>query len=77
MPTGTITRFFKQQGYGYITPDDNDGDYVVVIDEVACRRVLDVEEGVRVHFDEGDADKGLRATNVVVLDPVEQSLMQN
>lgn len=74
MPTGTITRFFKQQGYGYITPDDNDGDYVVVIDEVTCNQVLEIEEGSRVQFDEGDSAQGLRAANVVVLDLVEQGL---
>ena len=48
MPLGTITRFFRKQGYGYITPDDNDGDYVVVIDETLSNRLVEFGEGVRV-----------------------------
>lgn len=72
MPFGTITRFFKKQGYGYITPDDNYGDYIVVLDEVTSGRFIEFGEGVRVKFEEANADMGLRASNVVVLAPSEE-----
>ena len=67
MPTGTITRFFMQQGFGYITPDDNDGDYVVLADQLQESFGSQFMEGTRVMFDEGDADMGLRASNVQIL----------
>ena len=67
MPTGTITRFFMQQGFGYITPDDNDGDYVVLADQLQATLGSQFMEGTRVMFDEGDADMGLRASNVQIL----------
>ncbi len=69
MPLGTITRFFRKQGYGYITPDDNDGDYVVVIDETLSNRLVEFGEGVRVRFEPGDATMGLTASKVVILEP--------
>ena len=75
MPLGTITRFFKKQGYGYITPDGNDGDYVVVLDEVVSNRFVEFGEGVRVHFEEADDAMGLRASNVVVLEMPETGLL--
>ncbi len=67
MPTGTITRFFTSQGYGYITPDGNDGDYVVTLDECSDLRRSQLSEGLRVQFDEGDGTTGLKASNVVLL----------
>ena len=71
MPTGTITRFFMQQGFGYITPDDNDGDYVVLVDELQASLESQFMEGTRVTFDEGDADMGLRASNVQILSEIQ------
>ncbi|MCH2133109.1 MAG: cold shock domain-containing protein [Phycisphaerales bacterium] len=68
MPTGTITRFFTQQGFGYITPDNSDGDYIVVVDAAACSPMCNVSEGSRVTFEEGDATNGLRAANVELLE---------
>ena len=67
MPTGTITRFFMQQGFGYITADDNDGDYVVLVDQLQASFGSQFMERTRVMFDEGDADMGLRASNVQIL----------
>ena len=71
MPTGTITRFFMQQGFGYITPDDNDGDYVVLVDQLQATFGSQFMEGTRVIFDEGDADMGLRASNVQMLPEIQ------
>ncbi|MEE2907614.1 MAG: cold shock domain-containing protein [Planctomycetota bacterium] len=77
MPTGTITRFFSKQGYGYITPDDNDGDYVVTVDQVADQSTLGIGEGRRVRFEEDEAAMGLRAANVIILDQPEVELLKH
>ena len=76
MPTGTITRFFNKQGYGYITPDDNDGDYVVTLDEVSAHISTQISEGLRVQFEEDEGAMGLKATNVIVLADQAVELLQ-
>ena len=68
MPTGTITRFFQQRGFGYITPDNNDGHYVVLMDDFSTSDVRLLPEGTRVRFEEANADHGLHATNVRFLE---------
>tara|TARA_Y100000589_G_C26831961_1_gene498371 strand:- start:26 stop:214 length:189 start_codon:yes stop_codon:yes gene_type:complete len=60
-----------QQGFGYITPDDNDGDYVVLVDELQASFDSNSMEGTRVRFDEGDAEMGLRASNVEILPEIQ------
>jgi len=68
MQTGTVKRFNKIKGYGFIKPDDGGRDVFVHITAVEQAGLKGLNEGQRISFDvEPDKKgKGPKAVNLVV-----------
>jgi cold shock protein len=62
--TGTIARMKKDNGYGFITPDDGSKDVFFHAQSVVDGVYDDLVEGDKVTFDVEQGAKGPAATNV-------------
>ena len=60
MPTGTVKWFNTEKGYGFIAPDEGDGDLFVHQTGVDGN----ITEGDQVTFETESSPKGPRAINV-------------
>ena len=67
MPTGTVKWFSDEKGFGFITPDDADGDVFVHYSEIQSGGFRTLEENQRVEFEIGQGQKGPQATGVTVI----------
>ena len=61
MATGTIARFVRDKGFGFITTDDSEDD---VFFHHSAFKDGEPREGLAVEFDLEDSDRGPRAANV-------------
>lgn len=68
MQTGTVKRFNKVKGYGFITPDSNKGEIFVHFSEVQSDGYKELKEGQRVSYTLAQGDRGEFATQVKVID---------
>ena len=64
MPLGTVKWFNDTKGFGFITPDDEDGDLFVHHSAIDMQGFRSLKEGQRVAFEAVQGPKGLQATNV-------------
>ncbi len=62
--TGTIARIKKENGYGFITPDDGAKDVFFHAQSVDGGIFDDLKEGDKVTFDVEQGPKGPAAANV-------------
>ncbi len=62
--TGTIARMKKDNGYGFITPDDGGKDVFFHAQSVADHLFDQLEEGEKVTFEVEQGPKGPSAANV-------------
>jgi CspA family cold shock protein len=67
MQTGTVKRFNKIKGYGFITPDDSDTEVFVHFSEVESAGYKELQVGQRVSYELSKGDKGEFAAKVKVL----------
>ena len=68
MPTGTVKRFNKIKGYGFITPDDNaDSEVFVHFSQVQIAGYKELKEGQRISYELEKGERGAFATKVVVI----------
>jgi CspA family cold shock protein len=67
MPTGTVKWFSDDKGFGFITPDEGDGDLFVHHSGIAGDGYRSLSEGTKVSYDEEEGDKGPKAVNVTKL----------
>ena len=65
--TGTVKKFVDDRGFGFITPDEGDGEVFFHQSEIAMEGVRALEEGQRVEFEVEEGEKGLRAKQVKVI----------
>lgn len=65
--TGTVNRFNKIKGYGFITPDQGEGELFVHFSEVQTEGYKELKEGQRINYVLGEGDKGAFAKQVQVL----------
>ena len=68
MATGTVMRFLDQKGFGFIKPDDADQDVFVHFSEIRTENVSTLAQGQRVSFNVEEGPKGLKATNVEIIE---------
>ena len=64
MAQGTVKWFSDEKGYGFITPDEGDGDIFVHHTGIAGNGFKTLEEGARVTYEASQGRKGLQADNV-------------
>ena len=67
MAQGTVKWFNAEKGYGFITPDDADGDVFVHYSEIQANGFKTLDENQRVNFEVGQGAKGPQATGVSVI----------
>jgi CspA family cold shock protein len=67
MLTGTVNRFNKIKGYGFITPDAGEGEIFVHFSEVQTAGYKELKEGQRISYVLGKGDRGEFATQVQLI----------
>ena len=67
MALGTVKWFNAEKGFGFITPDDSDGDVFVHYSEIQTGGFKTLDENQRVQFEIGQGAKGPQATGVTVV----------
>ncbi|KUJ63988.1 DNA-binding protein [Streptomyces albus subsp. albus] len=73
MVTGKVLRFDEFRGYGFIAPDDGSEDVFMHANDLRDDKYL-FRVGLKVGFEVEDGDRGLKASNVRLLEqPVQHS----
>ena len=67
MQTGTVKRFNKIKGYGFITPDAGENEVFVHFSEVQSEGYKELKEGQRINYLLAQGDRGQYATQVMVI----------
>jgi cold shock protein len=61
---GTVKRFNREKGYGFITPDEGGEDLFVHYSSIEGSGFRSLEEGEKVSYEVGQGRKGPQAQNV-------------
>ena len=69
MPQGTVKWFDGGKGYGFISPDEGDGDLFVHHSSILGGDFKSLEEGEKVSYEIGQGKKGPQAESVRRLSP--------
>jgi CspA family cold shock protein len=67
MQTGTVIRFNKIKGYGFISPDSEDKEIFVHFSEVQTEGYKELKEGQRVNYILKQGERGGFATQVSII----------
>ena len=67
MAQGTVKWFNAEKGFGFITPDNAEGDVFVHYSEIQGAGFKSLDENARVEFEVGQGTKGPQATGVSAL----------
>ena len=68
MTTGKVKWFDGKKGYGFIVPEQGNGDVFVHYSSIQSdREFRTLKEGMAVKFELTEGKKGLQAQNVVVI----------
>jgi len=71
MPTGTVKWFNNAKGFGFILPEDGDGDLFAHYSSIVMEGYKTLKAGQTVQFDITATDKGGHAKNISVIAVVE------
>ncbi len=64
MATGTVKWFNDEKGFGFITPDDGNGDLFAHFSAINMDGFKSLKEGQKVSFEVTQGLKGKQATNI-------------
>ncbi|MDJ0313075.1 cold-shock protein [Arthrobacter sp. H35-D1] len=67
MAQGTVKWFNAEKGFGFITPDNAEGDVFVHYSEIQSGGFKTLDENARVEFEIGQGTKGPQATGVIAI----------
>ena len=67
MQTGTVKRFNKIKGYGFIEADEGGAEIFVHFSEVEISGYKELKEGQRISYTLNEGDRGQYATNVKII----------
>ena len=65
--TGTVKRFNKIKGYGFIAPDNGDSEVFVHFSQIQVETYKELKEGQRVSYELEKGERGEFATKVTVI----------
>jgi CspA family cold shock protein len=68
MQTGTVKRFNKIKGYGFITPDNGENEVFVHFSQVQIAGYKELVEGQRVSYQLATGERGEFATDVMIIE---------
>ena len=66
MPTGTVKRFNKIKGYGFIAPDDGGDEVFVHFSEVQMSGYKELKDGQRIRYELKKGERGEFAAKVEI-----------
>ncbi|MGS2722176.1 cold shock domain-containing protein CspD [Porticoccus sp. GXU_MW_L64] len=64
MPVGTVKWFNNAKGYGFILPEEGEGDIFAHYSAIEMDGYKTLKAGQRVSFDVTEGSKGLHAANI-------------
>lgn len=67
MQTGTVQRFNKIKGYGFITPDEGETEIFVHFSQIQTEGYKELKEGQRIQYIIAEGEKGPFATEVRII----------
>lgn len=67
MPNGTVKRFNKIKGYGFIVPDDGGNEVFVHFSQIQIAGYKELKEGQRISYELEKGERGEFATKVVII----------
>ncbi|MBY4038957.1 cold shock domain-containing protein [Rhodococcus fascians] len=67
LSTGKVVRFDEFKGYGFVAPDEGGEDVFIHVNDLDFDKRL-LAPGVRVEYVAVDGDRGLKATEVQIID---------
>ncbi|MBR6000708.1 MAG: cold-shock protein [Oxalobacter sp.] len=67
MATGTVKWFNDSKGFGFITPDEGEGDVFAHFSAIKAEGFKSLKENQRVSFDITTGPKGKQASNITVI----------
>lgn len=67
MQTGTVNRFNKIKGYGFITPDAGTNEVFVHFSQIQTEGYKELKEGQRIKFILEQSDRGEFARQVEII----------
>lgn len=68
MKTGTVKRFNKIKGYGFIKPDDSDNEVFVHFSQIQTAGYKELKEGQKVRYQLENGERGEFAANVEIIE---------
>lgn len=68
MQTGTVSRFNKIKGYGFITDDKDNAEVFVHFSEVDMSGYKELKIGQRIHYIRHEGEKGPYAIQVTLIE---------
>lgn len=68
MQKGTVLRFNKIKGYGFIKPDEGDNEVFVHFSQVEMAGYKELKEGQRISFELEKGERGDFATKVEIVE---------
>lgn len=69
MANGTVVRFDRRRGYGFVAPDDGGEDVFVHQNNINMEGFRYLQVGERVTFDLEVSEKGMKAVSVSLVEP--------
>lgn len=67
MPSGTVMRFNKIKGYGFIKPDEGDDEIFVHFSAIQQSGYKELQAGQRIKFELNHGERGAFASNVALI----------
>lgn len=67
MQTGTVNRFNKIKGYGFITPDKGEKEIFVHFSQIQLSGYKELIAGQRISYELQSGERGEFATNVTII----------
>ncbi len=69
MPTGSVVRFDRRRGYGFVQPDDGGEDVFVHQNNINMEGFRFLEVGEKVSYELEVGEKGMKAVSVALTEP--------